>query len=124
MKRGDIYWVRNDGAIGSEARGKRPCIIVSNDKCNEFGPNVNAVMVTSRWKKPLPTHVQIKSTPYVSVAMCEQTDLIDKNRLCGYIGHCNSYEMRKLNKALFKLILLQANLLEKIINLYKVNLKR
>ena len=57
---------------GSEQGGGRPAVVVSNDMCNRYSPVITVVFLTTREKKDLPTHVQIKSSRYDSTALCEQ----------------------------------------------------
>ena len=47
-QRGDIYYADLGEGIGSEQRGYRPVIIVSNDIGNKHSPTVIAVPLTSR----------------------------------------------------------------------------
>ena len=42
ITRGDIYYVDAIDSVGSEQRGGRPAIVVSNDKCNQHSPVVEA----------------------------------------------------------------------------------
>lgn len=101
INRGEIYWYRNESGVeGSEQGNNRPCIIVSNDKANTYGPTVTIVPITTAEKKPLPTHVQIDSAFAPSIAVCEQVKTISKNRLSQYIGECNTTEMQGIEKAL------------------------
>lgn len=57
--------------------GIRPVVIVSNNKNNEYSPNVTVVPVTTKYKG-LPTHVKIGNE---SIACCEQILTIPKHYL-------------------------------------------
>ena len=46
-RRGDIYWVALDPAIGTEIQKTRPAVIVSNDSCNRYGTRVVVLPITS-----------------------------------------------------------------------------
>ena len=101
MKRGEIYFIeRGYQEEGSEQRAGRPAIIVSNDKCNENSSVVEVVYLTSQPKTDLPTHVDIRSTPKVSIALCEQINSIYKDRIGDYIGNATDYEMMMIDAAL------------------------
>lgn len=101
IKRGEIYWLRDVGTEGSEQEGRRPCVVVSNDKANQFGPIVTIVPLTTvDKKKPLPTHIAIDSAFAPSVALCEQVKTIAKGRLSQYIGECTEKEMKEIEKGL------------------------
>ena len=47
IKRGDIWLVDLNPVRGSEQRGVRPCLVVSNDVTNEHAPTVCVVPFTS-----------------------------------------------------------------------------
>lgn len=58
MKRGEIYYIESTyRETGSEQRGGRPAVIVSNDKNNENSEVVEVVYMTTKPKNDLPTHV-------------------------------------------------------------------
>ena len=49
MKRGEIYYIESTyREIGSEQRGGRPAVIVSNDKNNENSEVVEVVYMTTK----------------------------------------------------------------------------
>ena len=103
MTRGDIVYVHfeHGQSVGSEWMYDRPAIIVSNDICNKRSPVVEVVYTTtSRRKHLLPTHVILKSTPYVSVALCESIYSVDKSRIKRTLGRCSPKELRRINNAL------------------------
>lgn len=98
--RGDIFYIQSATVEGCEQRAGRPAVVVSNNKGNEYGPVVEVVYLTTQDKKPLPTHVDIVSAPYPSIALCEQVNTISKNRLGQYIGRCTDKEMTLIDGAL------------------------
>ena len=101
IKRGEIYWIRSGGVEGSEQTGTRPCVVVSNDKANQFGPIVTIVPLTTvDKKKNLPTHVDVDSALVPSIALCERVKTIAKDRLSQYIGECTEKEMNEIEKGL------------------------
>ena len=62
MKRGEIYYIESTyRETGSEQRGGRPAVIVSNDKNNENSEVVEVVYMTTKPKNDLPTHVFIRT---------------------------------------------------------------
>lgn len=101
ITRGDMYYVNMpQHAVGSEQKGKRPAIIVSNDTGNKYAPVVEVVYLTGMQKKNLPTHVGIQSSVIPSVALCEQIDTVSKTRLDRYIGHVSGKEQWAIDRAL------------------------
>ena len=101
MRRGDIYFItRGYTEEGSEQRAGRPAIIVSNDKCNEHSDVLEVVYLTTQTKTDLPTHVDIRSAPKSSIALCEQINSIYKDKFGDYIGTCTEFEMAMVDAAL------------------------
>lgn len=98
--RGDIFIVKEaNGSVGSEQKGNRPAIVVSNDIGNHYSNICEVVYLTSRKKKPLPTHVSILlKTP--STALCEQISTVSKDRLVKYMRTCTYEEMKKIDNAI------------------------
>ena len=94
-KRGDIYYVDFGQDLRScKQRGKRPVAVVSNNKANTHSPVVTVVPLTSRVgkKRYLPTHVLIPKSASdgldrESIALAEQVEALDKERLLCYKGH-------------------------------------
>lgn len=99
VKRGEIYYITNLYGLGNEMMGGRPGIIVSNDIGNEHSDVVEIVYLTTKEKKPMPTHVQIECTA-PSTALCEQVHSISKERIGNFIRTCTSEEMKQIDAAL------------------------
>ena len=76
--------------------GIRPAVVVSNNKANTHSPIVTVVPLTSKTRKRhLPTHVLIPTTAGIglnrmSLALAEQVETLDKNRLMDYKGEITS----------------------------------
>ena len=97
MRRGEIYYVENDNAVGSEQRGIRPALIIGNDVGNKYSPVLLVVYFTLQHKKSMPTHVYVRGH---GTALCEQIFTIDKTRLLQKKGECTNNDMERINKAL------------------------
>lgn len=83
--------------------GQRPAIIVSNNMCNKHSPVVSVVPITSRDKKPLPTHVSIwgYGLNCECTVMCEQITSVDKTMITKKIGNISHESVRAaINRAL------------------------
>lgn len=98
--RGEIYYIFPKDAVGSEQMGSRPGIIVSNDMGNEHSKIVEVVYLTTRDKKPLPTHVEINSARHQSIALCEQIETVSKERIGNYINSVTQNELNEIERAL------------------------
>ena len=102
MKRGEIYYIKsNYSETGFEQKGDRPAVIVSNDKCNEHSCVLEVVFMTTKPKKPLPTHVLVKEdSARPSTVLCEQITSVDIGRISDYMGTLTEEEMLEVDKAL------------------------
>ena len=75
--------------------GKRPVLIVSNDRANRTSPVVMAVPLTSRFKRlNILTHIKFEGRGLrgPSVALVEQLGVMDKSRLICKLGSLNSLD--------------------------------
>lgn len=101
IKWGQIWYVKRRDKDGHIQTGDRPAIVVSNDIGNNHSPMVNVVPLTTNLdKKPLPTHCEIISSPYKSIALCEQVIPINKEDLIYCVGECKTFEMRQVKVCL------------------------
>lgn len=100
IKKGDIFYIRDDeSSQGSEQESGRPAIIVSNNKCNTHSNVIEVVYLTTKEKKPLPTHVPI-ICKVPSTALCEQVHSVSIYRLNEFVRTVSDEEMKQINKAL------------------------
>lgn len=100
IRRGDIFYIiNNQEFVGSEQAPGRPALVVSNNKCNTFSSVVEIVYLTTKEKKPLPTHVDIlRKVP--STALCESVASVSTQRLGEFIREATDEEMKAIDKAL------------------------
>ena len=108
-RRGDVYYV--DFGKDTDTRkqsGIRPAVVVSNNMANLYSPVITVVPLTSKINKKrfLPTHVFIPATAGCglncgSVALAEQVEAIDKDRLMDKKGSILSTEiMAEITRAI------------------------
>lgn len=81
IKRGQIYWVDLQTGVEHLNRGLRPCLVVSNDKCNEHSTVIQVVPLTTSNKKAIPTHTTALVKGNVSTILCELVTAIDKKTI-------------------------------------------
>ena len=99
--RGDIYFVKMTNRVYDTGvlDAGRPAVVVSNNQGNYHSNYVQVVYLTTKEKKPLPTHVPIICrTP--STAMCEQIQTVSKDRLVEFVRTCTDAEMKQIDEAL------------------------
>ena len=103
-RRGDIFMADLARDPLSRKSGIRPVIVIQNDLGNSNSRSVIVVVVTSRKKKGLPTHVQLYPRHGLrrpSTALCEHILTIDKTCLMNYMGTIvNTEAERMLDEAL------------------------
>lgn len=100
VHRGEVYFVRRFETVGQAQQPGRPAIIVSNEANNLYSPVVEVVYLTSREKKPLPTHAKVFATGEENTALCEQVTTIDKSMLSTYLGCLSAAEMDEVDFAI------------------------
>ena len=101
LTRGEIYYIFPAPITGSEQKGGRPGIIVSNNICNATSTVVEVVYLTLRDKPSLPTHFTIDSGPcFNSTALCEQVHSISIDRIGEYMCRIPDHLEDILNTAL------------------------
>ena len=81
MRRGEVWWVEFDPAVGSEIRKTRPAVIVSNDAANRNLSRVVVVPVTSNTGRQYPGEAVVTVDGQSSKAMVDQIMAADKSRL-------------------------------------------
>ncbi|MCY9588644.1 type II toxin-antitoxin system PemK/MazF family toxin [Paenibacillus chitinolyticus] len=103
VNRGEVWMVKFDG-IGSEQRGLRPALVISNNRGNKYGSTVIVCAITAQvHKAKLPTHVVLKASPNGtikdSVVMLEQVRTVDKSRLLHKLARVGPITMGKVTEA-------------------------
>ena len=100
-KRGDIWWIdlSNETESGHVQSGKRPCLIVSNEKNNEYSPTLTVVPLSSK-VRPLPVHTTIYLHNTLSMIMCEQIRTVPKILVEAYYGYACEAVMQRVDRCL------------------------
>jgi mRNA interferase MazF len=99
MLRGEIYWVDLGDGQGSEQKGMRPAIIVSNDSINRNSTVVTVIPCTSKSKGNYAYHLQLSLySGKVSTLLAEQIRTIDKQRVKQKIGSLSADKMVYVNR--------------------------
>jgi mRNA interferase MazF len=99
-RRGEIYWVALDPALGTEIRKTRPAVIVSNDSCNRYGSRVVVIPVTSNVDSLYPGEARIQIRGSAARVLGDQLRSIDKSRLRTRVGALNREELLDVEEAM------------------------
>ena len=104
-RRGEIYFVSFDPAVGSEIQKTRPALILQNDIANRHSPITIMAAITSQFEEPLyPTEVLITPSEggltMPSVVLLNQIRSIDRRRLVRRLGVVTLATMERVNRAI------------------------
>lgn len=103
-KRGDIWLVALDPALGAEIRKTRPALIISNNINNQYSQTITILPITDKGQKIYPVESvlseQTSGLSKVSKIKCQQIRTIDKQRLVKKMGAIEDQEWKDIQKAL------------------------
>lgn len=100
-KYGSVYYVLDIPSHGSEPRGRKPAIVISNDSNNKFSNIVQVVFLAEK-EPTLPTHVPIAAMGRIraSIAQCEAVTPVAVDRLENYLGEIDPDTMLRVRKGI------------------------
>lgn len=104
-KRGEVYWVNLDSAIGSEIAKTRPALIISNNIGNEHADRVIVAPISSNnLQRVYPFEVRLEAGEVglrqPSKVLLDQIRTVDKARLTNRIGLLVAERMTDINDAI------------------------
>jgi mRNA interferase MazF len=100
MKRGEVWWVRFDPAVGSEVQKTRPAVIVSNDAANRNLSRVIVMPLTSSTTRVYPGEALVSVAGQQSKVMADQIMAADKARLTQQVGSLSKADMLSVEDAI------------------------
>ena len=100
MKRGEVWWVEFDPAVGSEIRKTRPAVVVSNDAANRNLARVVVIPLTSNTGRLYPGEAVVLVDGQSSKAMADQIMAADKARLKSQLGSLGKPDMQAVEDAI------------------------
>jgi mRNA interferase MazF len=100
MKRGSIWWINFDPAVGGEIQKTRPAIIVCNNIAADKMNRVQVVPLTSNSQSPFPGESYVQVRENRGKALAHQLTTVSKKRLVSKIGTISDRELEDLENAI------------------------
>ena len=100
MKRGEVWWVEFDPAVGSEIRKTRPAVIVSNDAANRNLARVVVIPLSGNVERRYPGEALVTIAGKPGKAMADRIMAADKSRLKDRLGVLSKSDMRAVEEAI------------------------
>lgn len=100
IRRGDVWWVAFDPAVGGEIRKTRPAVVISNNQANDYLNRVQVVPVSSRVQKLYPCEALIVISGKPGKAMADQIRTVSKERLTTRMATLLPKEIRSIEAAI------------------------
>lgn len=99
-KRGEVWWVNFDPAVGGEIRKRRPAVIVSNDAANRHLNRLQVVPLSSRGERIYPSEARVTFQGKAGKAMADQLTTVSKLRLIDCGGSLTPEELAAVERAI------------------------
>jgi mRNA interferase MazF len=100
MKRGEVWWVNVDPAIGGEIQKERPAVIVSNDIANKLLNRVQVVPLTSNVDRLFPSEAYVSVAGVQHKAMADQLTTVSKKRLSNRMGKISKSDLQAVERVM------------------------
>lgn len=99
-RRGEVWWVRLDPAVGSEIAKTRPCLILSGNIVNERRRTVVVIPLSSSPKSHPPLMVSVRCGDRDVIAVTDQIRAVAKERLDRCIGKLSLDDLKAVEEGL------------------------
>jgi mRNA interferase MazF len=100
FRRGDVWWVSFDPALGGEIRKTRPAVIVSNDDANERQNRAQVVPLTSSATRLRSWEARIVLGGRENKALADQIRTVTKKRFRERMARVSDAEMSAIERAI------------------------
>ena len=99
-RRGEVWWVRLDPALGSEIRKTRPCLVLTTNIVNQYRRTAVVVPLSSSPASSPPLLVPLTCQGRPAVAVIDQIRAVTKERFLARIESISAQHLRSVEDAL------------------------
>jgi mRNA interferase MazF len=108
LKRGDVFWAELEPRSGSEQRGRRPVVVISNDGFNQITgwrsvivvPLTTSAAQTARGPTAIPLPRGAAGIRKESLALCHQVTTLDRGKLVQRLGALSPEQLLRIAEGL------------------------
>ena len=100
IRRGEVWWVSFDPAVGGEIRKTRPAVVVSNNAANAVLNRLVVVPLSSQTDKLYPGEAKVQVAGRESKAMADQIMTASKERLGNRMGVLSPQDLKAVENAI------------------------
>ncbi|MDO4241994.1 MAG: type II toxin-antitoxin system PemK/MazF family toxin [Microbacteriaceae bacterium] len=107
LKPGELWWAKPDATVGREQSGRRPVVIVANEKYLQTMDTLALVVPVTTKARGWINHIALDPScglQALSYAMTEQVRVISRDRLHAPIGAVSQAELRLIRNFIQRFI--------------------